>query len=226
VTTFAFTFARGGSKGLPGKNTRVLAGKPLIAYAIEGAKAVGQIKEIYVSTDSDEIATVATDCGAKVINRPAALAQDDSPEWLAWQHAVRHVLDTYGTFDTFVSLPATAPLRTPQDIKDCLAGLDNQTDMVLTMSPAHRSPWFNMVKADKNGYLSTLVTTEKPPTRRQDVPQGFDLTTLAYVARPEFILTHQNMWQGRVKGVLIPPERAIDIDTEFDFKIAEFLMRE
>lgn len=226
MTTFAFTFARGGSKGLPAKNIRVMAGKPLLAHAIEAAKAIEQIAKVYVSTDSAEVAKVAAVCGALVINRPAELAQDDSPEWLAWQHAIRHVQDAHGTFDTFISLPTTAPLRTPQDIKDCLAALDNQADMVVTMTPAHRSPWFNMVKADKNGYLSTLVTAEKPPTRRQDVPEGFDLTTLAYVARPEFILEHHNMWQGRVKGVLIPPERAIDIDTELDFKIAEFLMLE
>lgn len=226
MTTFAFTFARGGSKGLPAKNIRVMAGKPLLAHAIEAAKAIEQIEQVYVSTDSAQIAKVAAGCGALVIDRPAELAQDDSPEWFAWQHAIRHVQDTHGTFDRFISLPTTAPLRTPQDIKDCLAALDNRTDMVVTMTPAHRSPWFNMAKADKNGYLSTLVTAEKPPTRRQDVPEGFDLTTLAYVARPEFILAHHNMWQGRVKGVLIPPERAIDIDTEFDFKVAEFLMRE
>ena len=225
MTTVAFIFARGGSKGLPGKNIRLLAGKPLIAWSIEHAHSVKRIERVIVSTDSEEIAAVARDFGAEVpFMRPAELARDDSPEWLAWRHAIEWVRARVGDFDRFISLPATAPMRLVEDVRTCLEALDEQTDVILTMTPAQRSPWFNMVKADDSGFLSILVEGEQKIIRRQDAPQAYDLTTLAYVLRPNFIMNHDNIWQGRVRGVLIPQERAIDIDTEYDLKIAEFLM--
>ncbi|KAA6183925.1 acylneuraminate cytidylyltransferase family protein [Thiohalocapsa marina] len=226
MRTFAFVFARGGSKGVPGKNIRPLADKPLLGHALSIAKQIPEIEQRFVSTDAAEIAAVAEDYGATVIMRPSEIAQDDSPEWLAWQHAVEWVRKTVGDFDGFVSLPATAPMRLAQDIRACMAALDADTDAVVTMTPAARSPWFNMVKANAEGQLSVLVNSGGRIVRRQDAPQAFDLTTLAYVMRPEFIMSHDSLWQGRVRGVVVPQERAIDIDTEFDFKVAEFLMRE
>ena len=85
---FAFIFARGGSKGLPGKNLLNLDGKPLLAHSIMTAKNIDEISRIFVSTDSSEIAEVAIKYGAEVINRPSDLAQDNSPEWMAWAHSV------------------------------------------------------------------------------------------------------------------------------------------
>jgi N-acylneuraminate cytidylyltransferase len=158
--------------------------------------------------------------------RPAELAQDDSPEWLAWRHAVHWVREKDGDFDRFISLPATAPLRLAEDVIRCLAALDEHTDAVVTMTPAQRSPWFNMVKASDAGYVSVLVDGDGKVVRRQDAPQAYDLTTLAYAMRPDFIMNHDNIWQGRVRGVLVPQDRAIDIDTELDLKIARFLMEE
>lgn len=226
MRTYAFVFARGGSKGLPGKNIRQLADKPLLGHALNTASQARGIERSFVSTDSPEIALVATSYGATVITRPAELAQDNSPEWFAWRHAIEWVRDTVGDFDRFISLPATAPMRLVEDVTQCLASLDEHTDAVVTMTSAQRSPWFNMVKANADGRLSILVDGGSEIVRRQDAPQAYDLTTLAYVVRPDFIMNHDNLWQGRVRGVLIPQERAIDIDTEFDFRIAEFLMRE
>ena len=225
MITYAFTFARGGSKGVPGKNIRPLAGIPLLAHAIKAAEQITEIQRHFVSTDSPAIAAVAQEYGATVIDRPAELAQDTSSEFMAWQHAVGWVQEQFGVFDRFISLPATAPLRLPEDITRCLTALDVNTDVVITMTPAQRSPWFNMLRADEDGRVSILVQGDQRYVRRQDAPQAYDMTTLAYVMRPDFILSHDSLWQGRVRGVLIPQERALDIDSEFDLKIAEFLYK-
>jgi len=224
MRTFGFVFARGGSKGVPGKNIRDLAGKPLLAHALHVASQVAEIERVFVSTDSSDIAAVAERFGASVILRPTELAQDDSPEWLAWRHAINWVKTEVGDFQRFVSLPATAPLRIPEDVIQCLNALDADTDVVITMTPAQRSPWFNMVKEDEFGELSRLIGDHKI-SRRQDAPVGYDLTTVAYVLRPNFILEKNRIWDGKVRGVLVPQERGIDIDTEVDFLIADFLMQ-
>ena len=114
----ALICARGGSKGLPGKNIRPLGGKPLISWAIDQAKSVSRISRVIVSTDSEEIARVARASGAEVpFIRPAELAQDSSPEWLVWRHALNFLKETEGTYpDLFVVVPATAPLRSVQDL--------------------------------------------------------------------------------------------------------------
>lgn len=224
MKTFGFIFARGGSKGVPDKNIRDLGGKPLLAHAMQVARQVTEIERMYVSTDSSEIAAVAERFGATTILRPYELAQDDSPEWLAWRHAINRVREEGRDFHRFVSLPATSPLRIADDVTRCLSALDINTDFVVSITPAQRSPWFNMVKADASGRLS-LLAEGRQVVRRQDAPVGYDLTTVAYVSRPEYILEKEGIWGGRVRGVVVPQERAIDIDTELDFTVADFLMR-
>ncbi len=160
MSTIAFIFARGGSKGLPGKNIRLLGGKPLIAWSIEQALAVKRIKRVIVSTDDAEIAAVAKQYGAEVpFMRPAELARDDSPEWLAWRHALNYLKDTEGEMpQTMVSLPATAPLRQPVDIENCLDEYEkSNADMVITVTEANRSPYFNMVKANDDGTVGLVI---------------------------------------------------------------------
>ena len=223
MKTVAFIFARGGSKGVPGKNVKLFAGKPLLAYSIETANKVPAIDRVFVSTDDQEIASVAEQWGATVIHRPTELAQDNSPEWLAWQHAVKWVEEQISPFDVFISLPATSPLRNQQDIQNCLHLFDETTDVVVTITATNRSPWFNMVRILENGYTKILFEGERTYSRRQDVPTAFDMTTVAYVSRPEFIQSASHIFDGIVKAVEIPPERAIDIDSLLDFKIAEYL---
>lgn len=221
-----FIFARGGSKGVPGKNIRSFGGKPLIAYAIEAALACDKIDSVIVSTDDSMIADVAVKYGADVpFMRPAALAQDNSPEHQAWQHAITWFLQNRGPMKSFVCVPATAPLRTTSDIAACIELLDADPtfDIVVTATPASRSPWFNMVKRVP-GEGVKLVNDEQSSFRRQDVPEVFDLATVAYAARPEFILASTHYFEGKVGMVVVPTERAIDIDTELDFEIAEFLL--
>ena len=103
--------------------------------------------------------------------------------------------------------------------------LNEKTDAVIAMTKASRSPWFNMVRKDRDGYLKVLMENDKTYIRRQDVPASYDMTTVAYVSRPEFIINSTGIFEGKVKGVEIPAERALDIDTELDFEIADFLMK-
>jgi len=170
-----------------------------------------------------EIEEVAKAFGAEVVQRPQHLAQDESPEWLAWQHAIQSVQAKYGLFDLFLSLPTTAPLRIEEDVRKCLQHFDKNTDAVITMTAASRIPWFNMVGTDDSGNLRLLI--EGNYKRRQDAPVAYDVTTLAYALRPSFILAHERIWEGRVKGVKIPKERSLDIDVPLDLEIARYLHR-
>ena len=224
MKTFCFIFARGGSKGIRKKNIRNLFGKPLIAYSLIMAKDILEIDEVFVSTDSNEIAEVAILYGANIIKRPANLAEDNSPEWLAWVHAVKWAFEKYGPFTKFLSLPATAPLRSKEDVNKCLEKFKLKNDVVLTMTEANRNPWFNMVNLDNEKY-ATKFLSGKPINRRQDAPKSFDITTIAYVAKTDFILNFSSIWEGKVKGVIIPKERALDIDDRYDFSIAQHLIK-
>jgi N-acylneuraminate cytidylyltransferase len=223
-----FIFARGGSKGVPCKNISLLAGKPLIAYAIEKALASALIDRVIVSTDDTEIADVSLKYGAEVpFIRPQELASDDAPEWLAWQHAIRSIRSAKGEpkMDVFVSIPPTAPLRAVEDIDNCIQMLiESDADIVITVKPAERNPWFNMIVLDKTGYARLVIPHSRTINRRQDAPCVYDITTVAYAARPEFVLSANSLFEGKVKTVLVPAERALDIDTELDLKVAEFLL--
>ncbi|MFC2992187.1 acylneuraminate cytidylyltransferase family protein [Halomonas tibetensis] len=224
----AFVFARGGSKGLPGKNIRSLAGKPLIGWAIEQALAVPRIERVIVSTDSQDIADVACAYGAEApFIRPVALASDTASELDAWRHALAFLQETEGQLpEAFVSVPATAPMRLPEDIEACLdLYQEGRADVVLTVSDAHRNPWFNMVRRAADGTVALVNNPEGSITRRQDAPEVYDITTVAYVADPRFIMAGNLLFSGRVRAATIPVERSIDIDTLHDFEIAEFLMK-
>jgi N,N'-diacetyl-8-epilegionaminate cytidylyltransferase len=225
MRTFAFIFARGGSKGVHGKNIRKLAGKPLLSYSIVQANEVVSVDKVFVSTDDSNIAAIAREYGANVIDRPQKLALDNSPEWLAWQHGVNWVREQGDKFDVFLSLPTTSPMRNKYDIQKVLEKLDSQTDVVLTMTPASRSPWFNMVTINRDGYASLVKQNKKKIQRRQDAPAAYDLTTVAYATRPQFILSHGSVFDGRVRAVEIPRERAFDIDTELDWDVVEYMIK-
>jgi CMP-N-acetylneuraminic acid synthetase len=227
VCLTAFIFARSGSKGLPGKNIKNFAGKPLIAWAIEQALGVSQIERVIVSTDDDSIADIAKSFGADVpFMRPAKLASDTAPEWQAWRHALAELKGLEGEWpDPFISIPATSPLRQSSDIQACL-DLYNQgsVDVVVAVTEAHRNPWFNMVKKDDGGNISLVSSTNDLVSRRQDAPAVFDMTTFAYIARPEYVMSQMNIFAGKVRAIEVPRERSIDIDTAHDFEVAEYLM--
>ncbi len=224
--TLAAIFARGGSKGVPRKNIRPLAGKPLIAYAIETALASDHIDRLIVSTDDAEIAEVAKRYGAEVpFMRPAELAQDDSPEWLSWQHAIRTIELDGIKIGSFVCIPTTSPLRAVDDVDACIHMLEStDTDIVFAVTPARRSPHFNMVVMSDDYSADLVIAPKENVSRRQSAPKVYDMTTIAYAARPEYVKNSKSIFDGKVKAVVVPEERSLDIDTELDFKFAEFLI--
>lgn len=213
---------------MPGKNIRLLAGKPLIAWAIAQAQAVRRISRVVVSTDSEEIAAAAREAGAEVpFLRPSELAQDNSPEWLVWRHALDFLKETGGGCypNALVVIPTTAPLRAVDDIEGCLNEYEKGgADVVITVTDAHRSPYFNMVEVKNDGYVGLVISPNGSVFRRQDAPRVYDVTTVGYVIRPEFVVAGNGIFEGRVRHVYIPAERALDIDTLLDFKIAECLI--
>ena len=223
----ALICARGGSKGVPNKNIRPLRGRPLIAWAVGVAREVARIERVIVSTDSEAIAAAARAAGAEVpFMRPPELARDDSPEWLVWRHAL-NALWGDGSFPAaLVVVPATAPLRAASDIERCLDEYESaECDVVITVTDARRSPYFNMVRRLEGGGVGLVIPPERRITRRQDVPEVYDMATVAYVVRPAFVLERDGIFDGRVRAVTVPAERALDIDTALDFEIAECLIR-
>lgn len=230
LKTTAFIFARGGSKGVVGKNIRPLAGKPLIAYAIETALQSPYIARVVVSTDDAAIAEVAQRAGGNVpFMRPAELAADTSPEWLAWQHAITETEKHYGAgaCDLFVSVPAPCPLRIVDDINLPIEALlaNPEADIVLTTAAAHSNPYFTMVTKDDTGRVQLAAKPPVPVARRQDAPRVLDIVGMTYVARRDFVMRASGVWDGNVFAVELPAERTIDIDTEHDFLVADLLMQ-
>jgi len=225
MKNYAFVFARGGSKGLPGKNIKPLAGKPLIHYSIETAKQCPSIDEVFVSTDDTAIAEIARQAGAIVIERPAELASDTSPEWLSWRHGIEWVERHYGKFQYFVSLPATSPLRNVSDVEGAIAKLESSlADICISVTPASRSPYFNMVKVLDDETCELVIKPEGAVTRRQDAPDVFDITTVVYIATPTFIKNNDSLFSGTVTSVVVPKVRAVDIDDIYDFLLAEAIV--
>jgi CMP-N-acetylneuraminic acid synthetase len=228
VDYVALIFARSGSKGLPGKNLKVLGDKPLIGIAIECALKISRIKRVIVSTDAEEIATVSRRYGAEVpFLRPAELALDSTPEWHAWQHALNYLKDFEGSLPkSMVSLPTTSPLRSVVDVDNCINEYEKGlSDVVVTITNSHRNPYFNMVKEDASAEFVLVNKPDQIITQRQRTPTVFDLTTVCYVANSQFVLTNNGIFEGKVGAVRVPQERAIDIDTEFDFDIVQALIK-
>lgn len=224
--TVGLISARGGSKGVPRKNIRPLAGKPLIGWAIEVARKCPSLDRVIVSTDDAEIADVARRFGAEVpFLRPSELARDDSPELLTWQHCIRTLtVDDGKAPEVLVAVPATAPLRVVEDVEACVATLyGSGADLCLTVKAVESNPYFTMVTLE-DGWASLLIKPPKPIFRRQDAPEVFDIVPVAYAARAEYVLRTPRLLDGKVRATIVPAERSVDIDTELDLAFAEFLL--
>lgn len=222
----AGVFARGGSKGVPDKNLRLLAGRPLVVHAIEHALACAGVERVIVSTDSPEIARVATAAGAEVPwLRPAELSGDTAREWDAWRHLLDWLDENGELPDRLLVVPATAPLRAVEDLERCVAASDApDVDVVITVTPAHRNPWFNMVQLSEDGTARLVLEPPERIHRRQDAPPVFDVGTVAFVVDPAYVRSASSLYDGRVCAVEVPAERSLDIDTETDLAFAEFLL--
>lgn len=220
--------ARGGSKGVPGKNLRLLMGVPLIAHSIAHAKQSGLFDLVAVSSDSEEILRTAEVHGADIaIKRPDALATDTSAKMPAIAHAVREVEQRQGKeYATCVDLDATSPLRRPGDIIACVQLLE-QTGCtnVITGTPAHRSPYFNLVECDANGVVRLSKPLPQAVVRRQDSPACFDMNSSIYVWRRDKLLADPRVFYDDTRLYVMPHDRSIDIDDDLDFEIVVLLMK-
>ncbi|ELW2176236.1 acylneuraminate cytidylyltransferase family protein, partial [Escherichia coli] len=173
------------------------------------------------------IAKIAKLNGAIVIPRPKELASDTSPEWLSWRHAIDWVEEYYGQFDGFISLPATSPLRSIQDVEDAIAKRESeQADICISVTPSSRSPYFNMVKKTANGFVEIVNPLNDEVARRQDAPAVFDITTVVYATTPQFVQHNYGLFSGQVTSIEIPKDRAVDIDDIYDFRLAEAIIME
>ena len=219
---FAFIFARGNSKGLKNKNIKNFLGKPLLVRTINFAKKSKIFDKIILSTDSKRILNIGKKNNLFLIKRPKKLATDNSPEWLSWKHGVKFLHRRNYFFDLMVVLPCTAPIRAINDLKKCIKALSSNVDLVTTISRSNHHPAFNMVRRDKKYYISIYNKSKKPFFRRQDTEEIYNLSNSMYVTKPDFVLAKQNMFLGKIKGIEVPPERAIDIDNLSDFFFAEY----
>ena len=220
--------ARGGSKGIPGKNTRVLLGRPLIAYSIEQARDSGLFEAIAVSSDSDEILSIARDSGADIlVHRPADMASDSAAKLPAIQHCAREAEARTGVaYDTFCDLDATSPLRDIEDIHGAVALLEARgCDNVITGAPAHRSPYFNLVERKPDGFVALCKQPDGALVRRQDAPECYDCNASIYVWNRASLFELQDVLVDRTAMFVMPEARSRDIDSPLDFEIVEFLMK-
>ncbi|MFB9276303.1 acylneuraminate cytidylyltransferase family protein [Cohnella cellulosilytica] len=219
--------ARGGSKGIPNKNIREMHRKPLIAYSIESARRSGQFKYIAVSSDSNAILEVAQRYGADIlVERPPEMASDTSAKLPAIRHCIQQVeLKTGEQFNVVVDLDATSPLRTEEDIIESLYLLESKgASNLITGTPARRSPYFNLVETDEEGRVFLSKSAKVPIVRRQDAPKCYDMNASIYIWRREFILNDHPLFLPDTLLHVMPEERSIDIDSELDWQMVEWLL--
>ncbi|MEQ1727563.1 MAG: acylneuraminate cytidylyltransferase family protein [Vicinamibacterales bacterium] len=221
----AVVTARGGSKGLPGKNLVDLCGRPLIAWTLAAAEASSATRVI-VSTDDAAIADEAGRWNAEVpFLRPAELAADDTPGIAV----VRHALDWCEEQERYqpdivVHLQPTSPLRTAEDINAALRLLEeSRADAVVSVCEATHHPFW-IKRTSEAGWLTDLVAQAGQVMRRQDLPEALAVNGALYLARPAVARSPGGWFGERTKGYLMPPDRSIDVDTEFDLRIAQCLL--
>lgn len=215
--------ARGGSKGVPRKNIRVVAGRPLIAWTIEEARKSKYIDRLVVSSDDAEIIEVARSWGCEApFVRPAELSRDESPGI----DPVLHALDMLPGYDWLVLLQTTSPLRSVADIDGCLDRcVEAVANACVTVAPAEQSPYW-MYSLGTDGRMQALLPTQVEVARRQDLPPAYLLNGAVYVARCEWLRRHRTFVNEETIGFVMPQERSLDIDTELDLQILDIRHRE
>jgi CMP-N-acetylneuraminic acid synthetase len=221
--------ARGGSKGLPRKNLRPLAGHPLIAWSIAAAQEARSVEAVVVSTDDEEISVVAEACGACVpFLRPPDLARDDTPDWPVFEHALRRLEHDLGwTPEIVVQLRPTSPLRTQALVDDAVALMRSHTDAesLRTVTAPGQTP-YKMWRLRGRLIEPLLGTPEQElfNAPRQRLPQVFWQTGQLDVIRRETILERGSMSGTRIVPFVVEPRYAVDIDTAEQLALAEWLL--
>ena len=215
--------ARGGSKGVPRKNIRVVAGRPLLAWTIEDGLESRRVDRVYVSTEDPEIKQIAEQCGAEVIGRPAALAQDETSS----EAVLIHALETLaaggrGEPDLMVFLQATSPVRTGADIDAAVEQLESSgADSLVSVSLSHAFLW-----REQDGLGVPVNHDYRNRLRRQDIPSQYRENGSLYVFKPWVLKQGHNRLGGRIVLFRMSETAGIDIDSEFDLTIADLALRQ
>ena len=220
--------ARGGSKGVVGKNARELLGKPLLAWTIEQAKQTGLFEAIAFSSDSDQLLQTALQSGADIaVKRPDAMATDTAPKIPAIRHCLEQAIARTGmTPEVFVDLDVTSPLRLASDIAGAVELLlRSGARSVITGAPARRSPYFNLVEEHSDGSVGLSKSADPPIVRRQDAPRCFDMNASIYAWRVAPFLENPAVFYPDTRLFEMPEERSVDIDSDLDFMLVELLLR-
>jgi len=226
VRIIASICARGGSKGIPGKNIRPLCGKPLIAHTIETARRCQTIERVIVSTDSQEIAEIARKTQAEIpFLRPEELARDDTPKIPVLQHLISHLQDQEKYYpDIVVDLDPTSPLRTEEDIRACISMVAYEgAENVFSVTPARRNPYFNMVEL-VDGRVRLVKQLPAAVPSRQSAPTVYDMNASIYVWKTEVLMKTDTLYLEKTR-IYVMPEWAIDIDSETDFQMVEHIAK-
>ncbi len=219
--------ARGGSKGIPHKNIALVGGKPLIAWRIESARACSRITRVIVTTDDPVIAAAARDFGAEVpFMRPAELATDTASGTAPILHALEWVIHHEGYQpDYVVTLQPTSPLCTTQDLDAALnLAISRNAEAVISVSPVSDHPYW-MKRIGEQGELIDFAPGQSV-TRRQDLPPVYALNGAIYITRRDVLLAKKSLYGDQTLAYVMPPERSLDIDTPFDLRLADFLLKD
>ena len=217
--------ARGGSKSVPGKNIRALDGKPLLAWSIEVARKVTEIDRIIVSTDDDQIASVGRSHGAEVYARPPHLATDEALVIDALKDLLQTLREEDETPEWVILLEPTCPLRTPEDVGDCLKLVaQSGYDSVATFKDAELNPHRAWRIVD--GVPEVFIAGSVPWLPRQKLPKAYQLNGAVYLFRASLLAREANsLLVGKVGAKFMPRDRSQDIDDSVDFTIVEELLK-
>jgi CMP-N,N'-diacetyllegionaminic acid synthase len=219
--------ARGGSKGIPGKNVHPLMGKPLIGHSVRHALDSGLFDIVAISSDSEAILEAAAAEGpVHLIRRPAELASDKADKTPVMRHAVDTVeRETGRSFQTMVDLDATSPLRRLSDIQACVALIEEAGHgNVLTAMPGRRSPYFNQLERAPNGQWGLSKRPESVVTGRQSAPETFDMNASIYAWSRTSFMAGPALYNADTAVHVMPLECSWDIDEPIDFEVVAFLM--
>ena len=216
--------ARGGSKGIPHKNIKPLAGKPLIGYSIDVARQLAADDDICLTSDDPEIAATAESMGLNVpFLRPASLATDTCGTYEVLIHALDFYRDRGIDYDTLVLLQPTSPMRTADDVRAAMALYSPDIDMVVTVKEAASNPYYNCYETDNDGFLH-ISKGDGGYTRRQDAPKVWEYNGAVYVINVESLRRMPLSAFTRRRMSVMPAERSVDLDTPVDWLIAEKLI--
>lgn len=218
--------ARGGSKGIPHKNIKLLGGKPLICYAIDAARKITSDENICVSTDDDAIIKAVEDYGLKVpFKRPDYLATDNAGTNGVLLHAIEYYEQKGWHYDVVVLLQATSPFRRADDVIEALKLYDDTIDMVTSVMPAKCNPYYDGFEDNEDGLL-TISKGDGTIERRQDAPKVWQQNGAVYVINPTQLKAKGLAGMTKIRKYVMDELHSVDLDNMLDWKIAEIMLEE